>query len=82
LKFVEILLLQCGEVLGGLTLDELGFGIEAGFESVHGRTGFAFRRARSSRLASIEPIGLNLTFGRHRDDVGSVAALASGHPQC
>ena len=34
MKFVEILLLQCGEVLGGLTLDELGFGIEAGFQCV------------------------------------------------
>ena len=34
MKFVEILLLQCGEVLGGLTVDELGCGIEARFESV------------------------------------------------
>ena len=34
MKFVEILLLQCGEVLGGLTVDELGFGIEPGFQCV------------------------------------------------
>ena len=34
MKFVEVLLLEGGEVLGGLTVDELGFGIEAGFQCV------------------------------------------------
>jgi hypothetical protein len=68
LKFVDVLLLQGGEVLRSFTVDELGLGIEAGFEGVHGRTGFAFRSTRSGGFESIEPVGLDLTLDRHRDD--------------
>ena len=45
--------------------DDLGVGVDAGFESVHGRAGLAFGSARSGGFARIEAVGLDLFLRWH-----------------
>ena len=57
----EVLVLELGEFLAGLAVDELGLGIEAGFESVLGRDGLAWGSTRACGFFGVEPVGVDLT---------------------
>ena len=63
----EVLDLEAVEIGGALAVTELGIGVEAGFESVLGRHGFALRGARTGGFLCIEAIGLDLTEGCHEE---------------
>jgi hypothetical protein len=56
------------EVGGFFAADDLGFGVDAGFQGVHGRGGFALGGARAGGLLSVEAVGLGLFLGCH--DIG------------
>ena len=55
-------------VEGGLVFaaDELGLGIDTGFERVPGGAGLALVGARAGRFLRVEAIGVNLFLGWHR----------------
>ena len=53
------------EVGGFFAADDLGFGVDAGFQGVHGRGGFALGGARAGGLLSVEAVGLGLFLGCH-----------------
>ena len=53
------------EVGGFFAADDLGFGVDAGFEGIHAGGGFAFRGARAGGLSCVEAIGLGLFLGCH-----------------
>jgi hypothetical protein len=50
----------------GFAADELGFGVDAGFEGVHRGTGLAFIGARTGGFLRVESIGCELFLSRHR----------------
>jgi hypothetical protein len=56
-------LVEVGEVLGG---EGEGFGVDAGFKSVHGRCGFACDRGGAGGLLGIAAVSFNLPESRHR----------------
>ena len=64
LEAVEVLLLQEEEIEAVLAVDELFFGIEAGFEAVYRRHGPARDGARP-RIHILEVVGVHLLFGKH-----------------
>jgi len=53
------------EIALKLSADDMGFGVDAGFERIHGRVGFALGSARSGGFTSVEAIGLDLLLGWH-----------------
>ena len=53
---VGVFVLEGGELFAALAIDELGVGVEAGFESVLGGHGFAFGSAGSGGFKSIEAV--------------------------
>jgi hypothetical protein len=55
-------LLEFGEVLAG---EEERFGVDAGFEAVHGRDGLARDRGGAGRFLGVTAVGFYLTKGRH-----------------
>src|ERR1035437_2628115 len=55
-------LLEVGEVFGG---EDEGFGVDAGFEGVHGGDGFACDRGGAGGLLGVTAVGFYLTDGRH-----------------
>ena len=55
-------LLEVGEVLGG---EDEGLGMDAGFEGVHGRSGFACDRGRAGGFLGVTAIGFYLATGGH-----------------
>ena len=54
------------ELSGGLAADDLGFGVDAGFEGVHTTDGFAGDGVRSGGFLRIQTIGCDLFDGGHR----------------
>jgi len=57
---------QSVEVLGFLAADDLRFGVDAGFEGVHGREGFARDRAGAGALLRITTIRFDLVNAGHK----------------
>ena len=55
-------LLEVGEFLGG---EEEGFGVDAGFEGIHGGDGFACDRGGAGGFLRVAAVGFDLTLGRH-----------------
>jgi hypothetical protein len=56
---------ELGKGMSIFTAKHFGFGIDAGFESVPGRDGFAERRARTGGTLRVKTICLNLSNGCH-----------------
>jgi hypothetical protein len=55
-------LIELGEVFGG---EDEGFGVDAGFEAVHGGDGLACDRGGAGRFLGVTAIGFYLTKSRH-----------------
>jgi hypothetical protein len=55
-------LLEVGEIFGG---EDKGFGVDAGFEAVHGGDGFACDRGGAGRFLGVAAVGFYLTLGGH-----------------
>jgi hypothetical protein len=55
-------LLEGGNVFVG---EDEGFGVDAGFESVHGRGGFACDRGGAGGFLGVATVGFYLPDGRH-----------------
>ena len=55
-------LFEIGEFLGG---EDEGLGVDAGFEGVHGRDGFACDRGRAGGFLGVTTIRFDLTQCRH-----------------
>jgi hypothetical protein len=55
-------LIELGEVFGG---EDEGFGVDAGFEAVHGGDGLASDRGGAGRFLGVTAIGFYLTKSRH-----------------
>jgi hypothetical protein len=55
-------LIELGEVFGG---EDEGFGVDAGFESVHGGDGLACDRGGAGGFLGVAAVGFYLTLGRH-----------------
>jgi hypothetical protein len=55
-------LFDVGDLFGG---EDEGFGMEAGFEGVHGGDGLAYDRGWAGRFFGITAVGFYLTNGRH-----------------
>jgi len=55
-------LLEVGEVF---VREDEGFGVDAGFEAVHGGDGLACDRGGAGRFLGVAAIGFNLMDGRH-----------------
>jgi hypothetical protein len=55
-------LIEIGEVFGG---EDEGFGVDAGFEGVHGRCGFACDRGGAGGFLGVAAVGFYLTGSRH-----------------
>jgi hypothetical protein len=55
-------LIELGEVFGG---EDEGFGVDAGFESVHGGDGLASDRGGAGGFLGVTAIGFYLTKSRH-----------------
>ena len=55
-------LFEVGLILGG---EDQGFGVDAGFEGVHGGGGFACDRGRASGVLGVAAVGFYLTDGGH-----------------
>jgi hypothetical protein len=55
-------LLEVGEVFAG---EEEGFGVDAGFEAVHGGDGLACERGGAGGFLGITSVSFYLTKGRH-----------------
>jgi hypothetical protein len=62
-------LLEIGEVF---RRKEEGFGVDAGFEVVHGRNGLASDRGGTGRFLGVTAVGFYLTKGRHGFGSGGV----------
>ena len=60
-----VLGLEEGEVFAGFAEDELGIGVEAGFEGILGGGALAFGGARSGGVEGVEAIGLDLFLSWH-----------------
>jgi hypothetical protein len=60
-----VLVLERGKLIAALADDELRVGIEAGFQGVLRGDGLAFGSARAGGLLCVEPVGFDLTLGRH-----------------
>ena len=59
---VLVIALGEGFELGGIFAgDHLGFGVDAGFERVEARDGFAFRGARAGGELRVAPVGVDLS---------------------
>ena len=54
------------EIGGAFAADDDRFGVEAGFEGIHGDDGLAFNGARAGGLLGVELVRLDLPDGRHR----------------
>ena len=78
LETFEVLVLELGELAAVLAGDELGLGIQAGFQSVHGRYSLALRRTRAGGFLSVEAIGLDLTRSRHSISLAYTIAVGLG----
>ena len=63
---VEVLSGERGEGIGVFAADDLGFGVDAGFQGILGRDGLALSGARTGRFGSIQTIGLDLVFSGHK----------------
>jgi len=55
-------LIECGAIFGG---EDEGFGVDAGFEGIHGGGGFACDRGGAGGLLRIATVGFDLSKGRH-----------------
>jgi hypothetical protein len=55
-------LLEIGETFAG---EDEGFGVEAGFEAVHGRDGLACDGGGAGGFLGVTAVGFYLTKGRH-----------------
>ena len=55
-------LIEIGEVFGG---EDEGFGVDAGFEGVHGGDGFACDRGGAGGFLGVAAVGFYLTGSRH-----------------
>ena len=55
--------LAVDEVVGG---EDEGFGVDAGFEGVHGGDGFACDRGGAGRFLGVAAVSFNLSESRHR----------------
>ena len=55
-------LLEVGEFLGG---ENEGFGVDAGFEGIHGGGGFACDRGGAGGFLRVTAVRFDLTKGRH-----------------
>ena len=65
----EAAVIFAGEFLeggGGFAADELGFGVDAGLEGIHGGADLALGGAGSGGFLCVEAIGLDLLFGCHK----------------
>ncbi len=51
-------LFEVGELFGG---EDEGFGVDAGFEGIHGRDGFACDRGGAGGFEGVTPVGFNLS---------------------
>jgi hypothetical protein len=58
---------EIGEFFGG---EQEGFGVDAGFEGVHGGGGLACDRARAGGFLGVAPVSFNLTKCGHGDSWG------------
>jgi hypothetical protein len=72
-------LIEIGEVLAG---EEEGFGVDAGFEAVHGGDGLAGDRGGAGRFPGITAVGFYLTKGRHGGSGPDGQADPEGTPAC
>ena len=59
--------LEVGELLGG---EDEGFGVEAGFEGVHGRGGLACDRGGAGGFLGVAAVGFNLAASGHSGVLG------------
>jgi hypothetical protein len=69
---------EIGEFFGR---EDEGFGVDAGFEGVHGGGGLACDRGRAGRFLGVAAIGFNLTESRHGGS-GKGQADPEGTPAC
>lgn len=65
------------EVGGAFAVDDLGFGVDSGFECVLRRAALAFGGARAGGIARVEAIGLDLFESCHARTVAHGQALES-----
>ena len=65
-------LVEFGLILGG---EHEGFGVDAGFECVHGGGGFACDRGRAGGVLGVTAVGFYLTGGRHGGSGPSFARM-------
>jgi hypothetical protein len=63
------------EGLGAFTANDVGFGVDAGFESVHAGDGFALDGARAGGFLSVEAVGLDLPERCHNSRVSGGRAV-------
>jgi hypothetical protein len=61
-------LLEIGEFLGG---EDEGFGVNAGFEGIHGGGGLACDRGGAGGFLRVTAVGFYLTLGRHMGNSGT-----------
>ena len=66
MEAVVILVGEGFEAAGGFVLDDVGTGVDAGFESVHRGAGLALGGAGSGGFLRVEAIGCELFLGGHK----------------
>jgi hypothetical protein len=66
MEAVVILVGEGFEAGGGFVLDDVGTGVDAGFESVHRRAGLALGGAGSGGFLRVEAIGCELFLSCHK----------------
>jgi hypothetical protein len=54
------------EFADGFRGEDEGFGVDAGFEGIHGGAGLACDRGGAGGLLGVAPVGFDLTLSRHK----------------